>query len=866
MRKTLIALLLFTSTTAVSAFNPMVRNFTKDAYRGGAQTWDITEGSGGNMYFANNSGVLEFDGHNWSLFRMHNFTSVRSLWYDPSCNTLYAGGTNELGRFNINPAHDAVIYTSLLDSLGISVTEIWKIGRTPEGDLTFEDQEAVYVITDGGIEFSERRAPSKGDVFCSASNGRYSAKGTTSQGVYITDNLSGETFHLTTRNGLQNNTVLSMCFDSTGGLWLGLDRGIDYVMLQYPVFSLFGDSGYIGTGYASAEFEGFLYVGTNTGVYRIRSSLLEGSYADSDFEPVPGISGQVWALQILDGKLFCSHDKGIYIISRGRVESYIPLDGCWKLEPLEEGSPTHMLGSSYTRLFIISKESGSWRFSGYLGGLPLACKSFFRDYDGSVWLGHHVNGLFRFRLPDDFKDAMDVERFGTAEGFPTSNGNYPFRYRGEVVFATEGGICRFDSSLRKAERSPELNAGFTAEESNSLMFYESPDRRYKYFWSGGEQAIEYPSPHGGRALDRLSLRHFCSERPLGFESTLLINGRYFLINSENGFYVIDAERLEVPADASRNSVYIKQISLSDDGTSVFTARNSSGSGLPVTIPHSRNRLSFGFTEPSFLGSDAVEYSCILEGYDSEFSPWSSSCTREYSGLRHGSYTFRVRSRNRYQPGDDSEASIQLRILRPWYASWWATVLYLLFGLGAAYLLYSVFLSLSERKARKIAAKQAEEMRHAQIRKDLQAKAEDLAASTMNLQRKNELLQKIASRVDEAIENTKKGEEPAEMRLKRLRSISELIRENITHDADWQKFQDNFDLVYDDFLKRLSVQFPSLSLSDKRMCAYLRMDLSSKDIAPLLGMTVRSVEMTRYRLRQKLGLTREDNLTDFLQRF
>jgi DNA-binding CsgD family transcriptional regulator len=63
-----------------------------------------------------------------------------------------------------------------------------------------------------------------------------------------------------------------------------------------------------------------------------------------------------------------------------------------------------------------------------------------------------------------------------------------------------------------------------------------------------------------------------------------------------------------------------------------------------------------------------------------------------------------------------------------------------------------------------------------------------------------------------------------------------------------------------------VQFPSLSQNDKRICAYLRMGLSSKDIAPLLGMTVRSVEMTRYRIRQKLGFSREDNLTDFLQRY
>lgn len=87
-----------------------------------------------------------------------------------------------------------------------------------------------------------------------------------------------------------------------------------------------------------------------------------------------------------------------------------------------------------------------------------------------------------------------------------------------------------------------------------------------------------------------------------------------------------------------------------------------------------------------------------------------------------------------------------------------------------------------------------------------------------------------------------------------------------HDNIWQQFEENFDIVYDDFLKRLGEQYPQLTVSDKKMCAYLKMDLSSKEIAPLLNLTVRSVEMTRYRLRKKLGLSREDNLTEFLQNF
>jgi FixJ family two-component response regulator len=65
---------------------------------------------------------------------------------------------------------------------------------------------------------------------------------------------------------------------------------------------------------------------------------------------------------------------------------------------------------------------------------------------------------------------------------------------------------------------------------------------------------------------------------------------------------------------------------------------------------------------------------------------------------------------------------------------------------------------------------------------------------------------------------------------------------------------------------LSEKFPNLTISDKKLCAYLKMDLSSKDIAPLLNMSFRSVEMSRYRLRKKMELERDVNLSDFLQNF
>ena len=103
-------------------------------------------------------------------------------------------------------------------------------------------------------------------------------------------------------------------------------------------------------------------------------------------------------------------------------------------------------------------------------------------------------------------------------------------------------------------------------------------------------------------------------------------------------------------------------------------------------------------------------------------------------------------------------------------------------------------------------------------------------------------------------------------LSRLSKLERNIRQNIENDNNWKKFEENFDLVYENYLKRLGEMYPELNTSDKKLCAYLKMDLSSKDIAPLLNMSIRSVETNRYRLRKKFNIDRDTNLSEFLQRF
>ena len=91
-----------------------------------------------------------------------------------------------------------------------------------------------------------------------------------------------------------------------------------------------------------------------------------------------------------------------------------------------------------------------------------------------------------------------------------------------------------------------------------------------------------------------------------------------------------------------------------------------------------------------------------------------------------------------------------------------------------------------------------------------------------------------------------------------------IKLNMEDDENWKRFQDNFNIVYDNFLGMLVTRFPTLKKNDLKLCAYLKMGLSSKEIASLLNTNLRSVETARYRLRKKLGLDGGENLTGFLQ--
>lgn len=145
------------------------------------------------------------------------------------------------------------------------------------------------------------------------------------------------------------------------------------------------------------------------------------------------------------------------------------------------------------------------------------------------------------------------------------------------------------------------------------------------------------------------------------------------------------------------------------------------------------------------------------------------------------------------------------------------------------------------------------------------KSNELAGSTMNLIHHNDILQKLDESMQDLSEAVRREDKKTVVTGK-ITEIRNNLQTYLNDDDGWGKFEENFNLVYDDFMKKLTDQFTTLKMSDRKLCAYLRMGLSSKEMASLLNMSVRSIETARYRLRKKLNLEAGDNLTDFIQNF
>ncbi len=149
------------------------------------------------------------------------------------------------------------------------------------------------------------------------------------------------------------------------------------------------------------------------------------------------------------------------------------------------------------------------------------------------------------------------------------------------------------------------------------------------------------------------------------------------------------------------------------------------------------------------------------------------------------------------------------------------------------------------------------LKEEQLQQELELKSKSLTKSALHMIQKNEFLHELRTK----LKDIKKGDE--ETQKKKIKRLIKSIDYNFNIDDDWQEFEQVFQQVHSDFFVKLNQMYPDLSPSEVRLCAMIRLNLHSKDMAAIMGISNDSLRIARYRLRKKLGLSKGANLYAFI---
>lgn len=891
-----VAILLWAATAAAQEV-PFVRNFSPAVYGGQNQNWSLAQSPAGWLVVGNNGGLLEFDGATWR--RLGGQNTVRAVATGPK-GELFCGGFAEFGFWETRPdgrwayhslsqqlpseqfqkeevwhiffAQNSVYFQSFsrfyrYENGKVSVVpppasvmfatvasdKIWVpvIGKglyllLPDG--TFEFVPKTEALSDKIVQFIVPNA--SGGVWAGTTshgifevgNGQCQpwssplneqfkkhqlnkavrlrnggcAVGTILGGLYLLDERDELLFRLDRSNGLQNNTVLALLEDRDGNLWAGLDRGLDFVQLRSPLTYFRDQTGKIGTVYSAVQWRGYLYLGTNQGVFRKPLNTA------APFQLVEGSQGQVWQLSIFDGQLLCGHNVGTFIIEDAQARKISDVTGGWCTIAVPD-HPDLLLQSTYTGLIFFQKnKAGKWTFSHRVVGFSEPLRRIAFGPDGTLWGTHPNQGLYALLLSTDWQKCTESRLFTRKDSLPADTYLDLTNIGGQLYLNTE-------TWPLKPSRQTDGQWQFESVEHNGTDRFKWLKGRGSDFFRLDSSGI---SLHSAGRTYKMALQLVPR-----FEQVEDLPDSSYLFCLDNGYALLDYRHLahldEQPDPPAPVIRYVK----AGDGEPVTPVGE-------MTFSFAQNSLRFAFGQAVF--ERQPQYTWLLEGFSKNWSDWQTFPEKEFTNLPEGHYTFRLKS-----DAGGGEASFSFKVLPPWYRSIWAYLAYAL-ALGLALWHFEQFNRRRlERQRQRLQAEKEREI----LLLEVENKSRELSNAAFNLIRKNEALQHLR---DELLDGAPE--------VKNLQKIVRQIDLHLEGDHDWEIFEESFNRVHDDFFKRLMQRFPDLTPGDLRLAAYLKMNLSSKEIAPLLNISVRGIENKRYRLRKKIGLSEEDNLTEFIMNF
>ncbi len=824
------------------------------------------------VYFCSEKAIFIYDGDSCRTIeppggRFENYFEVEgSLFFQDISRGLYKFEAGALIKVEGNTAFESDRIASILP-----------FGK--ESFLVITITSEYFIIQNSTVSKWDRSEYLNGIIekpYCAIEmeNGNY-AVGSSQYGLTLFSRSGEILTQLNVDRGLQNNTVLSIYEDKQNNLWLGLDNGIDYVEINSPFSFIGSEMGINGTGYAARVFEENLYLGTNQGLFSLPWDV-NIDYGKMKFSSVRDIGGQVWGLNEIDGSLIVDQHAGAKEINEGNIQRITNIQGVWKSAVLKS-NPEFAIQGTYTGLYLFalnSDDNTRWEQLGRIEGFDESARLFEEDNQGNIWVSHAYRGLYKLTLDKSLKKFKEITTYGKDKGLPSDIFTSVSKIRNQLTFSTVNGIYNYDQ-----ERDTFLiNENLTKLIGEGKNVHQLIEDGLGRIWISMENEfglIKVNEQGLSNDLEIFYLNQLEDALVDGYEYVYSFDALNSFIAIEDGFVHFNPTRIskpEIPFDLLLESI---KITLDED--SVVDVKERFG-GIETPEFHAgSNNFVFSFVTPHFEKYNEITYRYKLKGFDENWSGWYNKTTKEYSNLPAGEYVFLVEAKNVYGAMSKS-VEVGFRILPPWYVSTMAKGIYVIL-IFASLIFYWRYISFRERRKTEtfrkeqdahLKEKEAEfqksveeneseimELKNKNLRSEIAFKNSELASATMHLVQKGEILMKIKSDLSEI---AKKVPEDLTRDIKR---IERKIESDVRLDKNWERFEKHFDQVHQNFFKRLRANFSDLTPKDQKLCAYLRMNLTTKEIAPLLNISVRGVEISRYRLRKKLNLESDTNLVSFI---
>lgn len=687
------------------------------------------------------------------------------------------------------------------------------------------------------------------------------AFGTILNGVYILDRTGRLVQHINKSNGLQNNTVLSLQKDAFQNIWVGLDNGIDRIEINSPIYYFDDRAGILGTVYTSKIHHGKLYIGTNQGLYYSSWPAVNNHF---DFRLMEGSQGQVWELYTADGELLCGHNNGTFKVEGERLQWLSTVTGGYSLHALQ-GKKDSLIQGTYTGLALFKQVNNHWIFDQKIQNFNEPVQYLQQLGNNRFWVSGY-KGLYAVQLDNEGRAVVQQKKYTEQDGLPHSPYINVFDLAGRVVFATDSGFYLHDEIADHFHVYTQLNERLgTFANANKVV--SAAAGKYWFIRKGHLALVSFGD--GGKVdIDSTGFTVLNNRMLSFYENINLLTPNLSLISLDDGF----ALYRKVPSVRQQKikEPIIQQIEDITDSTAkpiAFYQLNE------MVLGAKQNNIRITFALPHF-SINTVLFQYQLEGNSNNWSAWSSVTQKEFTNLSPGRYIFRVRANVNGQVTPISVLTFE--ISAPWYRSSWAwgcyalLFLFLLYGIRRYYLyklkkhreeVQQKILHEQEERLRKEMFENEQQLfrlKNSQLERELASKNRELANSAMNIVYKNELLNNVH---DELLQL--KDGEGRRLSNDQLKRISKIIDDARSDERDWNLFEESFNEAHENFFKKLKTNYPELVPNDLKLCAYLRMNMSSKEIASLLNITTRGVEIRRYRLRKKLNLAHDQNLTEFL---